>query len=103
MVFGETDTVWLHSPVAEPVAAPASARLPLWTGVVTTLPPAVHVHGDRAVASNPGLTRLFAAVADDPAATIRPPAMTTAEHAAAATRSRFMGVLSGREGAEHVC
>ena len=85
-MFAFTDTVCVHWAVSESLAAPASALLPLCTGLDTTEPPEQD-QPDRFPASKPGLVSRFAALAGT--------AMTTAAApiASAAPAATRMGTL----------
>ncbi len=97
-VFGCTDTVCVHLALSVELAAPCSARVPEWTGLLTTEPrPPVQDQGDSVPVSNPGLPSRFAAWAGTVAT--RTPAAAAAVTARAASRclDRFMMGASGRE------
>jgi hypothetical protein len=76
-VFGTTVTFCEHCAKSDAVALPWTARVPVWTGVVTT-EAAEHVHGLREPVSNPGFATRFAACAGPEASSTPAPASAIA-------------------------
>ena len=86
---GCTLTDWEHWASSEPLAAPARAYEPEWTGLVVTPSVAEQVQPDRVPVSKPGLVSRLVAAEAGPAVSAKPQISSAA---AGTPRS-----LSGRE------